>query len=129
MIQPAVQRVRFRSLCHPGPRLSAPHSFEIVIGTLVDECQYKEYQRFDLPDSAAAYRWLLRHESFVRPETSNAIRRLRMKFRPLHDRVVVKRIDAEDKTSGGIIIPDSAKEKPSMKSLPSARVAVTRQAS
>jgi chaperonin GroES len=37
----------------------------------------------------------------------------RMKFRPLHDRVVVKRIEAEDKTTGGIIIPDSAKEKPS----------------
>jgi chaperonin GroES len=36
-----------------------------------------------------------------------------MKFRPLHDRVVVKRIDAEDKTTGGIIIPDTAKEKPS----------------
>ena len=36
-----------------------------------------------------------------------------MKFRPLHDRVVVKRIDAEQKTAGGIIIPDSAQEKPS----------------
>jgi len=36
-----------------------------------------------------------------------------MQFRPLHDRVVVKRIDAEDKTAGGIIIPDTAKEKPS----------------
>ena len=36
-----------------------------------------------------------------------------MKFRPLHDRVVVKRIEAEEKTKGGIIIPDSAKEKPS----------------
>jgi chaperonin GroES len=36
-----------------------------------------------------------------------------MRFRPLHDRVVVKRIDADDKTAGGIIIPDSAKEKPS----------------
>jgi chaperonin GroES len=35
------------------------------------------------------------------------------KFRPLHDRVVVKRIDAEENTTGGIIIPDSAKEKPS----------------
>ena len=34
-----------------------------------------------------------------------------MKFRPLHDRVVVKRIDAEDKSAGGIIIPDTAKEK------------------
>jgi len=36
-----------------------------------------------------------------------------MKFRPLHDRVVVKRIEAEDKSTGGIIIPDTAKEKPS----------------
>ncbi len=35
-----------------------------------------------------------------------------MKFRPLHDRVVVKRLEGEDKTKGGIIIPDSAKEKP-----------------
>ena len=35
-----------------------------------------------------------------------------MKFRPLHDRVVVTRIDAENKTAGGIIIPDTAKEKP-----------------
>jgi chaperonin GroES len=35
-----------------------------------------------------------------------------MKFRPLHDRVVVKRIDAEQKSAGGIIIPDTAKEKP-----------------
>src|SRR5438309_5206376 len=34
------------------------------------------------------------------------------KFRPLHDRVVVKRVDAEAKTKGGIIIPDTAKEKP-----------------
>jgi|SRR6476660_625030 chaperonin GroES len=36
-----------------------------------------------------------------------------MKFRPLHDRVVVKRIEAEEKSAGGIIIPDTAKEKPS----------------
>ncbi len=35
-----------------------------------------------------------------------------MKFRPLHDRVVVKRIEQEEKTRGGIIIPDTAKEKP-----------------
>jgi Co-chaperonin GroES (HSP10) len=35
-----------------------------------------------------------------------------MKFRPLHDRVVVKRIELEEKTRGGIIIPDTAKEKP-----------------
>ena len=35
------------------------------------------------------------------------------KFRPLHDRLVVKRIDAEEKSKGGIIIPDTAKEKPS----------------
>ena len=35
-----------------------------------------------------------------------------MKFRPLHDRVVVRRLDAEEKSSGGIIIPDTAQEKP-----------------
>ena len=35
-----------------------------------------------------------------------------MHFRPLHDRIVVRRIDAEEKTAGGIIIPDTAKEKP-----------------
>ncbi|HUU81047.1 MAG TPA: co-chaperone GroES, partial [Acidobacteriota bacterium] len=35
-----------------------------------------------------------------------------MKVRPLHDRVIVKRVEEEDKTKGGIIIPDTAKEKP-----------------
>ena len=35
-----------------------------------------------------------------------------MKFRPLHDRILVKRVEEEEKTKGGIIIPDSAKEKP-----------------
>ena len=35
-----------------------------------------------------------------------------MKFRPLHDRVVIRRLEAEEKTAGGIIIPDTAKEKP-----------------
>jgi len=37
---------------------------------------------------------------------------IRMKFRPLHDRVVVRRLNAEEKTKGGIIIPDTAQEKP-----------------
>jgi chaperonin GroES len=37
---------------------------------------------------------------------------IHMKFRPLHDRVLVRRLDAEEKTAGGIIIPDNAKEKP-----------------
>src|SRR3569832_652172 len=50
-----------------------------------------------------------------RPKTkiSQYPRRTAMKFRPLHDRVVVKRIDADQKTAGGIIIPDTAQEKPS----------------
>lgn len=37
----------------------------------------------------------------------------KMKFRPLHDRIVVRRVDSEEKTAGGIIIPDTAQEKPS----------------
>jgi chaperonin GroES len=45
-------------------------------------------------------------------KTTELLRRTAMKFRPLHDRVVVKRIDAEEKSAGGIIIPDTAKEKP-----------------
>ena len=40
------------------------------------------------------------------------MRRFLMAFKPLHDRVVVRRVDSEDKTSGGLIIPDSAQEKP-----------------
>jgi chaperonin GroES len=52
------------------------------------------------------------------------------KFRPLHDRVVVKRINPEAKTKGGIIIPDTAREKPQQaRSWPSAPAAVTRPAS
>jgi chaperonin GroES len=51
--------------------------------------------------------------AFVRPENQRNNSEDNMKFRPLHDRVVVKRIDAEEKSAGGIIIPDTAKEKPS----------------
>jgi chaperonin GroES len=47
----------------------------------------------------------------TKPPKGNVMAKSR--FRPLHDRVVVKRIDAEEKTKGGIIIPDTAKEKPS----------------
>src|SRR5262249_53738619 len=48
----------------------------------------------------------------VKIKTTELLRRTSMKFRPLHDRVVVRRIEAEEKTAGGIIIPDTAKEKP-----------------
>ena len=80
------------------------------------------------PISRAAY-WhsaiktanILQNNNFL--SNANAARRVaksvtervnmaKLKFRPLHDRVVVKRIDAESKTKGGIIIPDTAKEKP-----------------
>jgi hypothetical protein len=47
------------------------------------------------------------------PEIITKAKEDRMNFRPLHDGVVVKRIEAEEKTTGGIIIPDTAKEKPS----------------
>ena len=46
------------------------------------------------------------------PDFLTKRRRETMKFRPLHDRVVIERIDAEAKSAGGIIIPDTAKEKP-----------------
>ena len=44
--------------------------------------------------------------------SSSTERKRSMKFRPLHDRVVIRRLEAEDKTKGGIIIPDTVKEKP-----------------
>src|SRR6267154_2193888 len=49
---------------------------------------------------------------FKLPDEPRGTSMSKTKFRPLHDRVVVKRLDAEEKTKGGIIIPDSAKEKP-----------------
>jgi chaperonin GroES len=48
----------------------------------------------------------------IRQTFDESFRRIPMKFRPVHDRVVVERIDAEAKTAGGIIIPDTAQEKP-----------------
>jgi chaperonin GroES len=45
-------------------------------------------------------------------DTEMSYQEITMKFRPLHDRIVIKRIDAEAKTASGIIIPDNAKEKP-----------------
>src|SRR5262249_53001759 len=53
------------------------------------------------------------HFRYFRSELPKGNVMAKSKFRPLHDRVVVKRIDAEEKTKGGIIIPDTAKEKPS----------------
>jgi len=53
----------------------------------------------------------LSSDQTTEPPKGNVMAKSR--FRPLHDRVVVKRIDAEEKTKGGIIIPDTAKEKPS----------------
>jgi co-chaperonin GroES (HSP10) len=53
-----------------------------------------------------------------------------MKFRPLHDRVVVRRVEEDTKTKGGIIIPDTAQEKRcKAKSSPSARVVAMRRVS
>jgi chaperonin GroES len=53
-----------------------------------------------------------------------------MKFRPLHDRVVVRRVESEERTAGGIIIPDTAKEsRRKAKSSPSAPAAATKPAS
>ena len=56
---------------------------------------------------------LFRHTYTAASKGAKELREIPMKFRPLHDRVVVRRIDADEKSSGGIIIPDTAKEKPS----------------
>jgi Chaperonin 10 Kd subunit len=67
-------------------------------------------------------------EGYLRRLYDNSILQMEecMQFRPLHDRVVVKRIEAQEKTTGGIIIPDTAREKPQQgKSLPWAPEAET----
>ena len=56
---------------------------------------------------------LFRHTHTAAGKGAKELREIPMKFRPLHDRVVVRRIDADEKSGGGIIIPDTAKEKPS----------------
>ena len=56
---------------------------------------------------------LFRHTYTAATKGAKELREIPMKFRPLHDRVVVKRIDADEKSAGGVIIPDTAKEKPS----------------
>jgi chaperonin GroES len=61
----------------------------------------------------AAFRSAFASRADRKSEPSKGNVMAKSKFRPLHDRVVVKRIDAEEKTKGGIIIPDTAKEKPS----------------
>jgi chaperonin GroES len=64
------------------------------------------------PGARIAIRGFKRAPQGVAGSAKRSTRRKPMKFRPLHDRVVVRRIDAEEKTKGGIIIPDTAKEKP-----------------
>src|SRR3954453_18634507 len=56
---------------------------------------------------------LFQHSYTAASKGAKELREIPMKFRPLHDRVVVRRIDADEKSGGGIIIPDTAKEKPS----------------
>jgi chaperonin GroES len=66
-------------------------------------------QLFRVPSLCNPTPFLLTH----RPHSSgDEVIMAKLKFRPLHDRVVVKRIEAEEKSKGGIIIPDTAKEKP-----------------
>ena len=55
---------------------------------------------------------LTREECYTTRDTVNLLRRDPVQFRPLQDRVLVRRIEEEEKTKGGIIIPDTAKEKP-----------------
>src|SRR6476620_12716412 len=72
------------------------------------DCQKDTNRSAVVNQSACIHRWQFR---VLRNPRRSVM--AKTKFRPLHDRVVVKRIDAEEKTKGGIIIPDTAKEKPS----------------
>ena len=82
-------------LDRPRARTYSPQAFGTLFGGVLTGIQNK----------------LITHLSRAQAPREEPMAKL--KFRPLHDRVVVKRIDAEEKTKGGIIIPDTAKEKPS----------------
>jgi chaperonin GroES len=71
----------------------------------------KELDRVQNPDiiGTRCYRVLIRYLHL----TLNYIKEILMKIRPLHDRIVVKRVEEETKTAGGIVLPGSAAEKPS----------------
>src|SRR5712692_3362257 len=78
--------------------------------------RYSTATEFAACTKATNIRWLDARRPVSAREKSNGSsepKEIPMKFRPLHDRVVVKRIDAEAKSAGGIIIPDTAQEKPS----------------
>ena len=91
--------------------------------TLVHERPQLSASALNRPPARACLLALIIHQYSPRP-TSTLLRRVlnnnliskqvapQMKFRPLQDRVLIRRIEQEDKTAGGIIIPDTAKEKP-----------------
>jgi chaperonin GroES len=69
------------------------------VSRVLRPCKYQYFSNTNAPLSS------------IKPRQTRVIM-AKTKFRPLHDRVVVKRVDAEEKSKGGIIIPDTAKEKP-----------------
>jgi chaperonin GroES len=92
-VAPEFTFIRDASLtCASAAPISAPS-----VGTL--------FKRL-LTDAHRGRRRRIPHQNSIQEEDRT------MKFRPLHDRVVVRRLDGEEKTKGGIIIPDTAKEKP-----------------
>src|ERR1700719_908161 len=87
--------------------LSALKHTHDLVPQVVEIYQLYESIQYPFPRRATSQLGLRHRQMPIRAKETP------MKFRPLHDRVVVKRIEAEDKTESGIIIPDTAKEKPS----------------
>ena len=83
-----------------GLTASRPDLMSLFLALIWQECQISVIPSLSLLDMEAAQ------------ASGDEVIMAKLKFRPLHDRVVVKRIEAEEKTKGGIIIPDTAKEKP-----------------
>src|SRR5215471_11358173 len=98
------------------------HLLEPLYGVLCEPCSWTKFldgltQEFTgtgtVRSSGSPIRtWQIPMSTSMTERIARVERRLSMQFRPLHDRVVVRRIESEGKTAGGIIIPDTAKEKP-----------------
>src|SRR5438876_9524508 len=106
----------FSALTRPTAHLISAMPLGTPVSRVLRPCKYQYFSNTNAPLPSTK----LRQMRVIMAKT---------KFRPLHDRVVVKRVDAEDKSKGGIIIPDTAKDRKRAKLSPSAPAAATRTAS
>ena len=97
----------------PLKPIKADYQATVLIANPSNWGQSRNYFDFKPPEGQGVSTHAIRLPSAPPRRNPVCLKDIIMKFRPLHDRVVVRRLTSEEKTSGGIIIPDTAQEKPS----------------